>query len=77
MNDVNPMIWNINASLFLAEQDIKALRQLVETLYRRLAAERELNLDLKRQVCDFAERLTGYAKDLPGADTTPNANGTR
>jgi len=64
MNNVNPMVMNINASLFQSEQRVRELSHLVKTLRRQLDAERRAYEQLNQTVHRFAAELEEYAKDL-------------
>lgn len=77
MNTNLGMIWNINASLFLAAKDVRALRHFVAALQRQLAAEQKACDQLRDALLSFTRELRNYADSLPGADTTPCKNGTR
>lgn len=77
MNDVNPVIWNINATLFQSEQKVRELCHLVKTLRRQLVAEQKAYRRLNQLVQDFTTELGNYAESLSGAGTTPDANGTQ
>jgi len=75
MNDLNPVIWNINASLFLSEHHVKVLKLQVASLRRQLDAERRAYRKLNQLVQQFTTELGNYAESLSGAGTTPNEKG--
>lgn len=76
MNNVNPVIWNINATLFQSEQRVKALTQKLARVELELAAEHKAYKQLEATLFEFLRRLKCYADSLPGASIPPKANGT-
>jgi len=77
MNNINPVIMNINASLFQSKQREKELCRQVKTLRRQLDAERRAYDHLTELVQDFTTELANYAKTFSGAHTSPRKNGTQ
>ena len=75
MNSVNPVIWNINATLFQSEQRVKELTQKLARVEIQLAAEQKANKRLESALLDFVRKLRSYADSLPGASIAPKANG--
>lgn len=76
MNNVNPVIWNINATLFQSEQRVKQLTQKLARVETQLAAEHKAYKQLEATLLDFVRKLKSYADSLPGASIAPKANGT-
>lgn len=76
MNNVNPVIQNINAILYMSEQRVKELTQKLARVETQLAAERKAYGELETTLSEFVRELEHYAISLCGASIAPNANGT-
>lgn len=75
MNNVNPVIWNINASLFASQQRVKELTHKLARVELQLAATEKSYKQLETTLLEYVRKLKDYADSLPGASIAPKANG--